>query len=53
MPNVLSTRDLVSRPDNTEETVLSSLFLLFLFHNGSIVGLLLLISRFVKLKDEN
>ena len=43
VPNVLSPRDLVSRPDNMDETVLSSSPLhVTLFRGGGIIGINLL-----------
>ena len=38
VPNVLSPRDLVSRPDNMDETVLSSSVLFCLLQMPSIIG---------------
>ena len=38
MPNVLSPRDLVSRPDNMEETVLSSGFYIGKCNNDGLLG---------------
>ena len=41
VPNVLSPRDLVSRPDNMDETVLSSMEKIHLFHKMELTFIIL------------